>query len=210
MGSGWTNIDLLWLPLRKKFRDQGFDTAFLKYPYRGYGNITDTARMVARYVGAVREYYDHICYLGHSMGGLVGRYLIQRLPEGNCIDSYISLASPHQGVFLANYAPSFSYAAKQMGTKSNFITKLNATPWPENIPALAISAGWEEIVWPARNTKLLYPNIENVTIPYTTHITLPLDPRTFTETHSWLVFSVLEDELLANRPPGLMTDAELQ
>ena len=53
---------------------------------------------------------------------------------------------------------------------------------------MAIHGGWEEIVFPQRNAKIDFG--ENVAIPYVTHVSIILDPRTFWEIWSWLTYDV--------------------
>lgn len=198
----------MFIPLQKKFQEMGFDAVIIDYPHRGYGKLSDSAKAVARYIASLEDYYDHICFVGYSMGGVIGRYLVQCLPEGKFIDSYISLGSPHHGTLLAKYMPGWTYAAKQMGSGSNFCQKINSLPWPEDLPALALSAAWDCVVIPRQNSQ--FAPAECITIPATTHITLPIDPRTWIEIHSWLTFSVLEDELLFDHPKGYTAKALLQ
>ena len=42
--------------------------------------------------------------IGHSQGGLVGRYYIKYLGGASEVDSMISLGAPHYGTSLANLA----------------------------------------------------------------------------------------------------------
>lgn len=204
--SGWTKTDAAWYLLQKRFKEMGYDVIRASYPYRGFAPIQYSARSVARIVEAVAPHYDHVTIVGHSMGGLVGRYVVQRLPQSQHIDAYVSIATPHRGSRLARLGSWFSKSAAQMDCDSQFLKRLNAQPWPADVPALAISGGWEDVVWP--RSSCAFEDGECVTIPFANHISLLFDPRTFWEIWSWLTFTVfgepgpLEDE-------GMITKVKL-
>ncbi len=56
---------------------------------------------------------SHINLVGHSMGGIDGRFLISRLDPEHQIVSLSTLASPHRGSWLADIIDSFPFLGKQ-------------------------------------------------------------------------------------------------
>jgi triacylglycerol lipase len=130
-----------------------------------YVHIQRTSKLVGKIIAGLRDNYSHITIIGHSAGGLVGRHLIQRTDYGKHIDAYVSLGTPHQGALSANLTPKIgplAASARQMAIGSDFLKRLNSSKWP-GIPALAISAGMEDVVFPRENTK--FKNALNLTIP---------------------------------------------
>lgn len=169
--------------MARRFKEKGFDCIQAVYPYRGYLPIQYSSRVIGKALESVRSEYDHCTFIGHSMGGLVGRHLIQRTEFSEHVDSYVSLGTPHRGVYAANLGPRIG-SLSQMASGSDFLKRLNNSEWPDRIPALSISAGLEDIVYPRSSTQFKYAT--NITIPWVNHISLILDPRSFYEIYTWL------------------------
>jgi triacylglycerol lipase len=63
-------------------------------------------------------------YFGFSMGGLIGRYYLQRLGGAKRMRRLVTLATPHRGTWTARLVPSRP-ALAQMYPESDFLTDLN-------------------------------------------------------------------------------------
>ncbi len=157
---------------------------------RGIVGIEESSWYAAKMLEALDREYDHITFIGHSMGGLIGRYLIQKTPHWQHIDSYISLATPHQGSPLSFLAP-WSESARQMKTHSAFLKDLNEAGWPQHIPALTISGGWDPLV-PQYSTHF-WAEDDHIRMARTSHMGLLLHPRVFLELWGWLTYKVFEE-----------------
>lgn len=192
--SGWMKRDIVWKPMEKKFKASGYDVITAYVPSNGFGDIQDSACQVAVALQEVRPFYDKVVICGHSMGGLVGRVVVQHLGFTD-IDAYVSLGTPHNGTYAAYLAP-WSESAKQMQPGSLFLNSLNAEPWPD-IPALALQAQFEAIVLPQHNAKIDFGL--NRVIPMTGHTTLPLSQNAFLQTWGWLTYSVFGEPGRENR-----------
>lgn len=189
--SGWTGRQFLWNPMAERFKAVGYDVITAKMPGHGFGSIEDTACRAAVLLSEVRRFYDQVIVIGHSMGGLVGRTIIQHLELAQ-IDAFVSLGTPHWGTYTAYLAP-WSESACQMRPGSFFLKSLNEADWPENLPALALQASFDELVVPARNAKV--PWATNRTVPFTNHVSIAFSEKTFLEIWSWLVSEVFGDNL---------------
>lgn len=108
---------------------------------------------------------DLVC---HSMGGLVGRYLIQRLGYQARVQHYVSFGTPHHGTQLGRAASWYARSAEQMQPGSRFLKRLNAEDRPEGIRFVAMQADFDEIVWP--QTSAVLPGARNARIPDTLHV----------------------------------------
>lgn len=176
---GWGDPSLVIDVLVKRFQNAypTYDTHVLSYMNRGITrSIRDLAEDHAPVLQALREKYETIVFIGHSLGGLVGRALLDYLD----FDLFISIASPHSGTRLAMlpFASSISPSARDM------------TPWglvPLKKPScasLTISAAFDELLWPQESSQL--PGVKNVKIPWTEHLTVATSQRTFLEISAWL------------------------
>jgi triacylglycerol lipase len=64
-------------------------------------------------------------FFGFSMGGLIGRYYLQRLGGARRVRRLVTLATPHRGSWTAKLMPSSRPALAQMRPDSDFLTDLN-------------------------------------------------------------------------------------
>lgn len=186
LSPGWGKFDLGWWFMRRRFEKEGYDVIYAQYPERGLGDIESSARQVEALLEALRPNYAHITLLGHSMGGLVGRFLVQQLQRHDLIDAYISMGTPHKGTLLA-YLGVFSQSASEMRPNSELLQTLDQ-PWPGHIPALSIQAGLDWIVYPNHSTDPGFS--EHVVIKSATHSSLLVHSRSFYEAWAWLTYKI--------------------
>lgn len=189
LASGWTKPDWLWYPMATRFEKAGYDTLTIGYHKQGYGCIRESANKAASLLEVVLPQYDRTVFIGHSMGGIVGRTLIQEM--GFHFDAYVSIASPHSGVRFGWVMKPFSQSAYQMWSGSSFMTALNAAPWPTDIPALALQSQWEFVVTP--KSSAVFSHGENQEIPHSEHAFITTYERTFQEIFGWLTYGVFNE-----------------
>ena len=100
----------------------GWDVIYFEY-VDGATDLRDNADNLARFI----EYLDsqapadyHLAVLGGSMGGIVTRTLFVQENSSMGVDSYVSVDSPHWGVYLSDWAVDLAtlaiddFAAHQM------------------------------------------------------------------------------------------------
>ena len=132
--------------------------------------------------------------IGHSQGGLVGRYYIKYLGGASEVDSMISLAAPHYGTTLANLANLLGLgtclgvtACQQMAIGSSFLAGLNAgDDTIGSVDYTNFASAFDEIVTPYTSSFLNNDgNNRNVLIQspcflrVVGHIGIPLDGTTY-------------------------------
>lgn len=106
--------------------------------------IEETASFVNIKVKRLIERYNlpRIAIVGHSEGGIIGRYMVQRLGADEYTHTLITLASPHRGTPFAYLGLVFtgfiSQNLWQLTPNSAFIRELNSTKFPENVRFCAI------------------------------------------------------------------------
>lgn len=119
------------IPLKKMFNEHKLNLYIAKFP----ANVTfeEGARLVSKYIEEhVPNGKFHL--VGHSMGGLISRLVINKYPVGKRCLSLTSLATPHRGSLIADfvikywnsmeYKPVISNILKIFGTNKAMIAQL--------------------------------------------------------------------------------------
>lgn len=183
--SGWGKWDIGWWPMQRFLTKQGYDVVICDYDKGEL--IEDCAEAISAFLSYAGPAYEHITFVGHSMGGLIGRVLVQELHHPY-IDAFVAWGAPHHGSAWSVLAP-WSQTAAQMRPGSEFLTHLNDLPAP-TIPCLSITGGVDYIVWPREHQMWKSENVENISVPWVNHVGLLFSPRTWWETLSWLTFDL--------------------
>ena len=135
--------------------ERGFDYCVVTYPDRGMGDMQVSAEYIAY---AVNEMYARtgrkVDMVGHSQGGLMPRWAIKWWPSVQAhLDDFVLLASPNQGVGLAESADQTPFPAAevfyQFDGGSKFMTALNAgDETPGTVDYSSIYSLYDELVQP--------------------------------------------------------------
>jgi triacylglycerol lipase len=86
--------------LREALADFGVPVYFPKVAWAG--SIEQRAQDLARFLSSVPE--REIYLIGHSMGGLDGRYLIHHLDPEHRVRALVTVCTPHRGSLIADWA----------------------------------------------------------------------------------------------------------
>jgi alpha-beta hydrolase superfamily lysophospholipase len=153
--------------LEQRLRDDGYDVfsmnlgGFLKR--LNTNGIDDLAWKVKTKVDSLYERYkiERFAVIGHSKGGLIGRYYVSCLGGSEHVHTLITLGTPHNGNWWALLAAVsvigiFSKSLWQMMPVSRFIKGLRKTPIPEDVRAISIYSRDDEVV-PAVRSRLDIP-----------------------------------------------------
>jgi pimeloyl-ACP methyl ester carboxylesterase len=113
--------------------------------------------------------------IGHSKGGLIGRYYVERLGGDARVRTLVTLGTPHQGTPRAYLGCAtlgwFAPSVWQMTPRSAFLRRLNLGPWPEAVRLVSVYSradAWTP--FPHGRVSLRGPgNIENVELPGLRH-----------------------------------------
>ncbi|URM89971.1 alpha/beta fold hydrolase [Streptomyces sp. MRC013] len=125
----------------------------------------------------VRTGHDEVDLVGHSLGGLVARYYVQRLGGAPHVRTVVTLGTPHGGtsaVPLAGVHP----LVRQMRPRSPVLCEL-AAPAPGCRTRFV--SFWSELdLWmsPVEAARLDHPDLDtlNVRVGGVGHLTLPVHP----------------------------------
>ena len=152
------------------------------------GGIFDTfnTRCIETLAELVEEKVERLCHryhlneisiIGHSKGGLIGRYYVKRLKGAKRVKALITLGTPHNGnpwVFLGLFSPLalFSKSLRQLFPMSPFIQKLKEGSFPKSVRFVSIYSKKDRIC-PYKSAILdipsKAPNIKNVELKDLSH-----------------------------------------
>jgi pimeloyl-ACP methyl ester carboxylesterase len=143
---GYLGTSDAWTPLTRRLRDEGFANVFTM----GYDSLSagvpDLAAALAEAVADVRAAtgHHHVHLVGHSLGGLVVRYAVQRLGLDRVTRSVVTIGTPHLGARLARFGP--GPAAAQLRPGSPFLRHLPPLEETRHVRWAVLYAGADLIV----------------------------------------------------------------
>jgi triacylglycerol lipase len=149
-----------------------------------YGLLTHSIPRAAIRLGetieklATHSGYERIHVIGHSLGGLITRYYVQRLGGDSCVQTLVTLGTPHRGTQLARAAPLLPLV-HQLRPSSSIIQEL-AEPAPGcRTRFIAFHSDIDPVIVPSGNARLLHPdlNVRNIAVRGVGHLSLPSNGR---------------------------------
>lgn len=148
-----------------------------------YSPLTDDIRRVAKRLGRLVESvcretgYERVHIVGHSMGGLISRYYVQRLGGDARVHTLVTLGTPHEGSVYANYVP--HNVARQLRPNSPIVQELRE-PAPDcKTRMVAVWSDLDQMIVPKQSARIEHPdlNARNVFVRGVGHMSLPVDGR---------------------------------
>ncbi len=138
-------------------------------------DVRSTAERMAAEVEALCEEYgsDQIHIVGHSLGGLIARYYVQRLGGDERVHTCVTLGTPHQGTVAARLLP--WPLVKQLRPESDLMDEL-AEPAPDcRTRFVAFYSDVDQLIVPQRRARIAHPDLiaRNVRIRGVGHLSLP-------------------------------------
>jgi len=138
------------LYLRSRLEVEGFDVFEADLPLLQTGDIARSASVLALEVQKARYRYNarKVNLIGHSLGGIIARYYLQKLGGWKYVHRAVYLGTPHKGVYWAVFGL-FTKAGRQLLPNSDFIRDLNDDPSRcRNIKCLSIISNFDEMIVP--------------------------------------------------------------
>ncbi|WP_235003123.1 esterase/lipase family protein [Blastococcus haudaquaticus] len=117
--------------------------------------------------------HDRVHVVGHSLGGLIARYLVQRQGGDRRVESLVTLGTPHEGSVLAHVGP--TPLIRQLRPGSPVLREL-AEPAPAvRTPITAVYSDLDQMVLPTRSGRCDHPDLaaRNVLVRGIGHMSLP-------------------------------------
>ena len=139
--------------------------------------------------------HDRVHVVGHSLGGLIARYYVQRLGGDQRVDSLVTLGTPHSGSVLAHVLP--TPLIRQLRPGSPVLRELDEPAPGCRTPVTAIYSDLDQVIRPTTSGRCDHPDLatRNVLVRGVGHMSLPI--------HRAVV-----DEVAAT-PAGLRTAPQL-
>jgi pimeloyl-ACP methyl ester carboxylesterase len=140
--------------------------------------LTDVARGAADLGGHIERIceqtgYDRVHVVGHSLGGLIARYHVQRQGGDRRVESLVTIGTPHEGSVLAHVVP--TPLIRQLRPGSPLMREL-AEPAPHSrTNVTAIYSDLDQVVLPTRSGRCEHPDLgaRNVQVRGIGHMSLP-------------------------------------
>jgi triacylglycerol lipase len=135
----------------------------------------DLAEQVERLVAD--SGYERVHVIGHSLGGLIARYYVQRLGGHERVHTLVTLGSPHGGTVAAHLLP--ATLGRQLRSGSALLNEL-AEPAPGvGTRFVAYWSDLDQLIVPKRNGRIVHGDlrVRNELIRGVGHMSLPIDPR---------------------------------
>ena len=173
----------IFAPMRRGLRKRGFGSTYAL----NYNAVTDDIRGVAMRLGdLVQEVcdetgHDRVHVVGHSMGGLIGRYLVQRLGGDERVHTLVTLGTPHQGTLPARLVP--LTVARQMRVGGDLVSELREPAPGCSTRFVAFWSDIDQLVIPQSHARIEHPDLRarNVLVRGVGHLSLPVDGRVVRE-----------------------------
>ncbi|MEU3723577.1 alpha/beta fold hydrolase [Streptomyces sp. NPDC031705] len=142
-----------------------------------------TARHLARRVEELceRSGQDRVDLVGHSLGGLVARYYVQRLGGDARVRTLVTLGTPHGGTRVAPFMDAHPLV-RQMRPDSEVMTELRA-PAPGCLTRfVAFWSEFDALMAPTGTARIQHPDLDatNVQVTGIGHLALPVHPAVIT------------------------------
>jgi pimeloyl-ACP methyl ester carboxylesterase len=140
--------------------------------------LTDVARGAAdlgAHIESICEQtgHDRVHVVGHSLGGLISRYYVQRLGGDRRVESLVTLGTPHHGSVWAHVVP--TPLIRQLRPGSPVIRELEE-PAPDcRTPVTAIYSDLDQMVVPTSSGRCDHPDLRarNLLFRGVGHLSLP-------------------------------------
>jgi pimeloyl-ACP methyl ester carboxylesterase len=158
-----------FLPLACRLRAAGLGPV-LGFEYWTLGRTAAAARKLGWFVDEVRAATGaaHVDIVGHSMGGVVGRYYVSLAGGDRIVKHLITLGSPHTGSELSRIG--LGRPTRELVLGSALLTRLAAAPPPTHTRVTVIWSRGDALVPGAR--QLAFPGAEVIMYPDLGHVAL--------------------------------------
>ena len=165
--------------LRRALRRRGFGRIWTMNYHVLTHDVRVAAQRLAATVEAVCEQtgYERIHVIGHSMGGIIARYYVQRMGGDARVHTLVTLGSPHAGTRAAHLLP--RGVCRQLTPRSDVIAEL-AQPAPDcRTRFVSFWSDLDGLISPKASARIDHPDLasRNVFVRGVGHMSLPIDGR---------------------------------
>ena len=162
--------------MRRSLRRRGF-ASVCSWNYSPL--LTDVARAatdLGEHIERIREQtgHDRVHVVGHSLGGLISRYHVQRQGGDARVDSLVTLGTPHQGSILAHVLP--TPLVRQLRPGSPVLRELEEPAPGCRTRITAVYSDLDQMVLPTQSGRCDHPDLgaRNLLFRGVGHMSLPI------------------------------------
>ncbi|MFD5026532.1 esterase/lipase family protein [Streptomyces sp. NPDC058373] len=142
-------------------------------------DLRAAAELFGRHVAEVRKRTGaaRVDVVGHSLGGLIARYYVQRLGGDATVRTLVTLGTPHSGTRVARPADVHPIV-RQMRPESPVIEELRRPAPGCRTRFVSVWSDLDQVMVPTSTARLDHPDLsgENVLVTGIGHLTLPVHP----------------------------------
>ncbi len=133
---------------------------------------------------------DKVHIVGHSLGGVIARYYVQRMGGSARVDTLVTLGSPHTGTLGAYLLP--TALGRQMRPGSPPLVELELPAPGCDTRFLVVWSRMDQMIVPQRNARLQHPDldVEQLELHDVGHLSLPIDGRVV----RWVVDALIRSD----------------
>jgi pimeloyl-ACP methyl ester carboxylesterase len=162
--------------LTRRLRAYGFSRVVTLNYSPVTNDIRAAAEGLATQVEALvaRTGYERIHIVGHSLGGLIARYYVQRLGGDERVHTLVTLGTPHHGTLAAHLVP--LQLGRQLRPNSDLFHELDE-PAPDcHTRFVALWSDIDQLVVPHGHAKVMHPDldVENILVRGVGHLSMPI------------------------------------
>ncbi|WP_442805946.1 esterase/lipase family protein [Streptomyces sp. NBC_01341] len=168
-------------------------------------DIRTAAELLDRHVEEIcaRTGHHQVDIVGHSLGGLIARYYVQRLGGDRRVRTLVTLGTPHGGTAVAPLAGAHPIV-RQMRSGSDLIEELRR-PAPDcRTRFVSFWSELDRVILPVETACVDHPDLDAVNVRVTGigHLALPVHPAVASA-----IRQALESDGTAISTPGTATAA---
>ncbi|UQX02611.1 alpha/beta fold hydrolase [Streptomyces sp. RerS4] len=146
-------------------------------------DLRETARRIGRRIEELceRSGQDRVDLVGHSLGGLIGRYHVQRLGGDTRVRTLITLGTPHSGTRVAPFMDAHPLV-RQMRPDSEVMAELRAPAPGCRTRCVAFWSEFDALMAPPDTARIEHPDLDatNIQVTGIGHLALPVHPAVIT------------------------------
>ena len=165
--------------LRRTLRRRGFGRVCTM----NYSVLTRDVRALARQLAAnVEELaadtgYERVHVIGHSFGGLIARYYVQRMGGDERVHTLVTLGTPHIGTAAARLLP--HRLVRDLRPGSDVLNELAAPAPGCRTRFVSVWSDLDQLMVPKRTARLDHPDLaaRNLLVRGVGHLSLPAHGR---------------------------------
>jgi triacylglycerol lipase len=149
--------------------------------------------------------HERIHVIGHSLGGLIARYYVQRLDGDQRVDTLVTLGTPHSGTLVAHLLP--MKLGRQLRPGSDLLRELEQPAPGCTTRFVSYWSALDQLVIPQQSARLRHPDLiaDNIQVQGVGHMSLPIHTRLVHEVATLLSLPTSPPALTAGAVPTMIT-----